>query len=410
MESPSRRAARGMALAVAAGLAWLSPSPDLAWTAPASAADCTNTSVELVPISDLGRGLYLGQYPGGLYPNGQNVPPGPHHNLARQQAASIAPRLANGQPSFAGKIVLLSIGMSNTTLEFCGNGGAGQCSPLSFTGQALESPQVDHVHVRLVDGAAGGQTAGTWNDPTDANYNRVRDQELIPQGLSEAQVGAVWIKVANAGPTLSLPDPNADAIALSKDIAAIARAVRIRYPNCRIAFLSSRIYGGYASTPLNPEPFAYESGFAVKFTIAEQIAQQAGSPPSDGYGPLQVGPNAPILVWGPYLWADGLTPRSDGLLWECTNLASDGVHPSASGVEKVGTLLLSNLLASPYARPWFRAPKSADLDGNGSVDGADLAMLLSAWGACPGECAFDLDWDGIVNASDLATLLAGWSV
>ncbi|MBL9119097.1 MAG: hypothetical protein JNL80_04190 [Phycisphaerae bacterium] len=52
--------------------------------------DCANTSDGLVPISDLSRGLPLGQYPGGLYPNGQDSPPGPPHSLAGQQAASIA--------------------------------------------------------------------------------------------------------------------------------------------------------------------------------------------------------------------------------------------------------------------------------------------------------------------------------
>lgn len=376
----------------------------------ASAADCSNTSTGLVPISQLGRDLYLGAFQGGLYPNGQNVPPPAHHATARQQAIAIAPRLPNGQPNFDGKIVLLSIGMSNTTMEFCGNGPVEGCSSPSFSAKAIESPFVDNDHVVPVDGAAGGQTAPLWNDPTDPNYDRVRDQELAPRGLSEAQVGAVWIKVANANPSLSLPAANADANVLAKDIAAIARAVRIRYPNCRIAFLSSRIYGGYASTTLNPEPFAYESGFAVKFAISEQIAQEAGAAPSPGFGPLEVGANAPVLVWGPYLWADGLTPRGDGLIWQCENFNADGTHPSPSGVDKVGTMLLDHLLASPYAAPWFRHPKSPDFDESGSVDGADLAQLLSAWGPCPpgGGCSFDLDWDGVIGGSDLAVLLAAW--
>ena len=37
--------------------------------------DCTRTSVGRTPINDLGTGLYLGQYQGGLYPNGLNTPP-----------------------------------------------------------------------------------------------------------------------------------------------------------------------------------------------------------------------------------------------------------------------------------------------------------------------------------------------
>jgi hypothetical protein len=49
-----------------------------------------------------------------------------------------------------------------------------------------------------------------------------------------------------------------------------------------------------------------------------------------------------------------------------------------------------------------------DLDGDGSVGGPDLAILLGAWGAC-GGCPADLDADGLVGATDLATLLAAWT-
>jgi ligand-binding sensor domain-containing protein len=51
-----------------------------------------------------------------------------------------------------------------------------------------------------------------------------------------------------------------------------------------------------------------------------------------------------------------------------------------------------------------------ELSGDGVVDGADLGILLSAWGECiPGEpCTADLSGDGIVDGVDLGTLLANW--
>ena len=50
-----------------------------------------------------------------------------------------------------------------------------------------------------------------------------------------------------------------------------------------------------------------------------------------------------------------------------------------------------------------------DLNGDGVVNAADLAILLGAWGpAVPGEPA-DLNSDGEVNAADLAILLGAWS-
>jgi hypothetical protein len=48
-----------------------------------------------------------------------------------------------------------------------------------------------------------------------------------------------------------------------------------------------------------------------------------------------------------------------------------------------------------------------DFDANGSVDGADLGLLLAAWGPCA-ECAFDLNGDGIVDGADLGEMLAAW--
>ncbi len=52
-----------------------------------------------------------------------------------------------------------------------------------------------------------------------------------------------------------------------------------------------------------------------------------------------------------------------------------------------------------------------DLNGDGVLSGADLAILLGSWGACPDPplvCAADLNNDNIVNAFDLGFLLGAW--
>lgn len=51
----------------------------------------------------------------------------------------------------------------------------------------------------------------------------------------------------------------------------------------------------------------------------------------------------------------------------------------------------------------------ADLNGDGFVNGADLASLLAVWGMTGGGTAADLDQNGVVNGADLAALLANWS-
>lgn len=318
-------------------------------------ADCARTSVGLTPLSDLGAGLYLGHYPGGLYAGGSNAIPPDHLQAGVTQAGAIVPRDAAGAPSAGGRMVLLSIGMSNTTQEFCG-GSFPNCEPFSFIGQALAHPGVNHTSLSIVDGAAGGQSASTWDAPTDPNYDRVRDTRLAPAGLSEAQVQAIWIKVANPGPNVSLPSAQADAFTLVRQIGDIVRAAKVRYPNLRVAFVSNRIYAGYASTTLNPEPFAYESGFGVKWAIEAQIRQMRGEGVDARAGDLSYASGvAPLLAWGPDLWADGLAARSDGLAYVCADFAADGTHPASGAREKVGRMLLEHLLASPLAENWFRA-------------------------------------------------------
>jgi hypothetical protein len=56
-------------------------------------------------------------------------------------------------------------------------------------------------------------------------------------------------------------------------------------------------------------------------------------------------------------------------------------------------------------------PCPADLNRDGVVNGADLGILLGAWGSCPGGtpgCTGDINNDGVVNGADLGILLGAW--
>ena len=50
---------------------------------------------------------------------------------------------------------------------------------------------------------------------------------------------------------------------------------------------------------------------------------------------------------------------------------------------------------------------TGDLDGDGDIDGADLAALLGAWGQK--NSSADLDGNGVVDGADLALLLGAWT-
>jgi len=51
-----------------------------------------------------------------------------------------------------------------------------------------------------------------------------------------------------------------------------------------------------------------------------------------------------------------------------------------------------------------------DLNEDGVVDGADLLLLLAAWGECddPNDCPADLNDDGSIDGADLLILLSNW--
>jgi len=226
---------------------------------------------------DLGTGLYLNRYQGGLYPDGLNAMPANHYADGLAAAAQVQP--------VNGKIVLLAIGMSNITDEFCHQGSwkVGQaCDAQSFIGKASTDSAINSAVVP-VDGAEGEQTAYYWTSNTMPghnlkvnNYDRIRDSVLAPQGLTESQVQVVYLKDADSYPSVRLPNSNADAWTYEAYLGQIARTLKVRYPNLHQLFISTRIYAGYAdpvTQNLNPEPYAYEYGFAAKWFIAAQITQ-----------------------------------------------------------------------------------------------------------------------------------------
>jgi hypothetical protein len=137
--------------------------------------------------------------------------PAAHAAAGRARARAVKRLDLNGNPSPTGKIVLLSVGFSNPSQEWC-DVLSFPCNSWSFTGQATADPAVNHAAVAIVNGALGGETAEFWRQPTDADYDRVKDSVLTPLGFSEAQVQVIWLKTANPDPTISLPDPQGDAI------------------------------------------------------------------------------------------------------------------------------------------------------------------------------------------------------
>ncbi|MFZ4750845.1 MAG: DUF6851 domain-containing protein [Phycisphaerales bacterium] len=84
-----------------------------------------------------------------------------------------------------------------------------------------------------------------------------------------------------------------------------------------------------------------------------------------------------------------------------------GIHPDFDDfpARRIGAQLGTK--AFNRASELFTAPVCiADLSGDGQVEGADMALLLNAWGTANADA--DLSADGIVGGADLGLLLNAW--
>ena len=331
-----------------------------------------------IPLMDMTPSENYLTFQGALYENSIDTVPADHNTAGLAAAGAIQPLDTNGNPSASGKIVFVAVGRSTGVDEFA-----------VFMNQAASNSGVNHATLAIVNGALTGAMPCVWtvtSGPPSCNpslgnqYDRVRDMVLAPLGLTEKQVQAAWIEEYNGDPAAdgfqSLCDPtvagcsndvrHTEALRYEQQLGAILRAAKTRWPNLQQAFHSSRIYGAYATTDHSSEPYPYEYGFSVKWLIQAQILQirSGGTSIDPTAGDLNYNAGAaPWTAWGPYTWANGDTPRSDGLVW-CNGQANspcngevdfqpDGTHPNTQGDEKVANLLMNFFLNSSYTH-WFR--------------------------------------------------------
>ena len=135
-------------------------------------------------------------------------------------------------------------------------------------------------------------------------------------------------------------------------------------------------------------------------------------------GNVSSGQGAGILCWqnttgtisGCRIEGNASTCCSDGIaLHEETSVALTDTRVCANETEQIGGPWVDNggnVIAS-QCPAWC----AEDLDGNGIVDGADLAALLTDWGSTGGTficLPTDLNEDSVVGGEDLSLILARW--
>lgn len=306
--------------------------------------DVVFTSTPIVPLTDLGTGTYQG-YQGGLYPNGSNVRPPDHDADGVALAQSIVPLDANGNPDPNGKYGLLSIGLSVSFDTFT-----------MFMSDLNSDPQ-KNSHMVFVPGAQPRAEAQLFADPNNGVWTPIFQSFLPQAGITANQVVAAWVDEVDT--TINGKFPS-DMVPLQSELETIMQNLHNKFPNLKLVYLGSRIYGAYSNKstrpPQDPEPFAYESGFAVKWAIQDQINGNANLNYNPANGPVM----APWMAWGAYTWANGLLARQDGTVWGCQDIQFDGTHVSNPvGRQKEANLMTQFFKTDTTTTPWFLAPPVA---------------------------------------------------
>ena len=300
----------------------------------------------LVPLNDLDSQPYLWGYYGGLWDVvlGEHSIPADHAADGLRQAALIQPRDFDGNPDPNGKVVFLAAGYGNTAKTF-----------QQFQEMAAADARVNHDSLVILNAAEDHLDVQKWEQPWLPVYSHVIDDLLAPAGVSPAQVQAVWIQQINEHPYTPLPVQYADAYLVKASLANTLRAMKTTFPNLQVAYLSSPEYAGYDTSHFLGEPFAYEDGLAVRFVLNGQIdLMRKGEMWDPRIADLNYREGvAPWATWGPYLWANGTTPRSDGLTWQRSDFEADGVTLSSAGARKSASMLLQFMTSEPTAAPWF---------------------------------------------------------
>ena len=248
----------------------------------------------------------------------------------------VVPRDVDGNPDPAGVVGFISIGFSNTSREF-----------RQFLHVMRQQPDL-HPNLVAVDCARGAVGLEDLVGPTHPrNYWPHVGAQLTKAGVSLKQVQIVWLQIGYVStppgpfPSWQLQEQN--------DLTLLVRALKRRMPNLLLCYVTSRIYGHYS-----PAPRAGGAG-RLRERLRVQVADRG---PDGGIELLELQPaqgNRPraLDLVGPYTWADGVVPRSDGLTWRCRDFLNDGVHPSEIGMAKIGQMLLSFFRNDPTTKPWF---------------------------------------------------------
>ncbi|MDP4198030.1 MAG: T9SS type A sorting domain-containing protein [Bacteroidota bacterium] len=365
------------------------------------AQNCSHTSTGYYSITDLAKNH---DEVAGLYPYGSNSGDGGvHDEEGFQRAATIVPLNTNGfVDSLHGKIVMIAFGMRERMAE------------ASEFKHMIDTFAQKNTALQFIDCSQPGMDVEQFLTSGQAWNNILAS--LSTAGATPKQVQAMWFEDILLRQTDTLFYRYADT--LKNYYVQVFQKLHQLFPNLKNCYLTSSAYAGYATTGVIREPYAYQTGWAVKWLIQEQINHDASLLFSITGGPMPQTENVPWLAWGPYFWADGTRTWMDTTLrWFCpTDFDTDGVTLAGAGKVKAAKMLFQFFTHDGSSVGWFT---------NTIIKYWNIVQLISPqvfdtiysdtihfkWNRVPGAIEYLLEYDGsgIYRGPDTAFDFRGYS-
>jgi hypothetical protein len=263
----------------------------------------------LVPLDQLGPGTSYQGFSGGLYGDGSNQPSSTLLGAALAAAGQVVPRGYFGAPASSGKVGVIAIGQSTTKQWF----------PYF---QRLAAFRLAPQFV-LVNAGQDNMVAQSW--ASSSQPWSVADRMVAASRLTRYQV---QVAIIDSARIRSWNDGNlsAQVSAYSSNLAKIVSIAKAHYPNLGLVYFMPFHDSEFVSPRrMLQEPSSYQLGFGIQHLVTTQ------------------GSGSPVLLWGPYVWADMANPT----------YYYDGIHFSITGRAEMASLMWSFLQTDPVAAKWL---------------------------------------------------------
>jgi hypothetical protein len=246
------------------------------------------------------------------------------------------------------------------------------------------------------------------------------------------------LSVNSAGPSITILQSNGDGTFENSDVEVGLQPVDVTAENFNLDGFDDAATAdsgaGTISVSRNDTMAGGSANFATgePFPVAENpISLDAGDLNGDSY------PDVAVIADAAEDAADGATGRLVYVLTNSSSVSGDDVinftsadafDPLADpnsveladfnndGLLDVSTVNTDSGVTGGSVTVFLSVAEEScveDLNGNGSVDFADILQVIGGWGACPAppeECPLDLNGNGQVDFADILVIVGSWGI